>query len=145
MAWMCPLAFLIISGIVWLSYGSWKIALAVFIPWTVGAAFALAGFLVSSSGFGFVSLVGMLMVFGTATDFGVFCANYYINSHLTRHGIWTALLLSGLVSLLGFLPLLFAEHVVLRQLGAPLVLGMVGTLIGTFFVQPWWMRYALAR
>lgn len=145
MSWMIPLIFLVIVGIVWLSYGSWKITLAVFIPFLVGAAFAAPALAFSPSGFGFVSLVGMLMVFGTATDFGVFCANFYINSQLTRQGIWTALLISGLVSLLGFLPLLLADHVVLRQLGEPLVLGSIGTLIGTFFVQPWWMRYALAR
>jgi hypothetical protein len=145
MIWMCPLVLLIVGGIVWLSYGNWKVTLAVFIPWTVGAAFACVGLWFSSSGFGFVSIVGLLMVFGIATDFGVFCANYYINSQLIRQGIWTALLLSSLVSFLGFVPLLFAEHVVLRQLGEPLVLGTLGILVGTFFVQPWWMRYALAK
>jgi|GEM_PF-5138394 len=145
MQWMIPFILLLNLGIVWLSYRSWKVTLAVFIPFTLGAAFAVPALAFSPSGFGFVSLVGMLMVFGTATDFGVFCANYYINSQLTKRGIWTALLISGLVSILGFLPLLLADHVVLRQLGEPLVLGSLGTLIGTFFVQPWWMRYALAR
>ncbi len=143
--WMIPLVLLIIVGIVWLSYRSWKVTLAVFIPFIVGLAFAAPALLLSASGFGFVSLVGLVMVFGTATDFGIFCANYYINSQLTRQGIWTALLISGLVSVLGFLPLLLAEHVVLRQLGEPLVFGTFGSLLGTFFVQPWWMRHALVR
>jgi predicted exporter len=103
----------------------------------------VAGLAFSSTGFGFVSLVGLLMVFGTATDYGVFCANYYLNSQLTRRGIWTALLFSGVVTIVGFLPLLFTRHIVLRQLGEPLCLGTVGTLIGTFLVQPWWMRRSL--
>lgn len=145
MSWMAPLAMLLVALIVWLSYRSWRVTLAVFIPWFVGAAFASVGFALSPTGFGFVSLVGVLMVFGIATDFGVFCANYYINSELTRHGIWSALLLASTVSILGFVPLLFADHIVLRQLGEPLVLGTLGVLFGTFFVQPWWMRYALGN
>ncbi len=144
-SWMAPLAFLLVFLIVWAAYRRWRMVLAVFIPWILGAAFSTAGLALSSTGFGFVSLVGLLMVFGTATDYGVFCANFYLNSQLTRKGIWTALAFAGIVTIVGFLPLLFARHIVLRQLGEPLVLGTLGTMLGTFVVEPWWMRRALAR
>jgi hypothetical protein len=144
-SWMIPLSLLLVVALVCAFYRDWRVVLAIFIPCLTGAALIVPGLALSSSGFGFVSLVGMLMVFGTATDYGVFCANYYLNSRLTRKGIWTALFFAGLVTILGFVPLLFSSHVVLRQLGEPLCLGTLGTLLGVFFVQPWWMRRALGR
>ena len=148
MAWMAPLSLLLVLLIVLMAYRRPAFVFAVFIPWLAGAAFTLPALAWSPSGFGFVSLVGQLMVFGMAIDYGIFCLNYYVtvvsSGEPGRRGIWTAIALSGVVTITGFLPLLFAEHVVLRQLGETLCLGTIGTAAGTFLIQPWWMKRALA-
>lgn len=143
MAWMAPLALALMLLIVLLAYRRPAFVIATLIPWLAGAAFTVPALAWSPSGFGFVSLVGQLMVFGMAVDYGIFCVNYYVNYQPGRRGIWTAIVFSGVVTLTGFVPLLFAEHVVLRQLGETLCLGTLGTVFGTFLIEPWWMKRAL--
>lgn len=148
MSWMAPLSFLLVLLIVLAAYRRPSHVFAVFIPWLAGAAATLPALAWSPSGFGFVSLVGQLMIFGMAIDYGIFCVNYYVTvvaaGQEGRRGIWTAIVFSGVVTITGFLPLLFAEHVVLRQLGETLCLGTLGTVAGTFLIAPWWMKRALA-
>ena len=64
-------------------------------------------------------------------------------SHRRRFGLsWALLALCGMavVTVAGFVPLLFAHHPVMFQLGHALTWGALGTYLGSVFGLPWLYR-----
>jgi hypothetical protein len=86
--------------------------------------------------FGFVSTISLIMVLGFSIDYGIFLTRSWQATADVPNKTWLALQISGLTSLLGFLPLVFAHHPVLFQLGITLTLGLSGTLIGAHLIFP---------
>lgn len=146
--WMAPLSFFFVVLILFFNYRNWRYVFSALIPFFIGAAWVGGSTLLFHLPFGFISFLGLLMVYGFSIDYGVFATNHFIqNKDLNSHGItqtgggvWTALFLAAVPNIVGFFPLLFAEHPVLRQIGEPLFYGTLGTIVGTYFVIPHWMK-----
>jgi len=90
----------------------------------------------------FVSMIGVVILCGFSVDYGIFAidATRYPANPRTA-GAWTAVLFASVATLAGFVPLLFCQHPVLIQLAQVLSLGMLGTMVGTFWGVPSIVRW----
>jgi hypothetical protein len=93
----------------------------------------------------FVSLAGLLMVFGFSLDYGIFAVDYMINPTRERRGVWSALVICAVSTNAGFTPMAMGQHPVLHNLGNALLWGSVGTFIGTFWAVPAGYRWLFKR
>lgn len=92
-----------------------------------------------------ISILGLLMVFGFSIDYGVFATDLYVKNsealqkmdlpHLEQ-SVFSTLSLAAFTNLVGFFPLVFAQHTVLHQLGYALFFGTLGTYFGTIWGVP---------
>jgi hypothetical protein len=137
MRWMIPLSVLLASLFLFYYYRRLSLTLLALLPFfcAVGT-YAVAAKLFSMN-FSFISLIGMLMIFAFSLDYGVFAVDVTVEPEgRSINGVWTCLLLSGISTILGFLPLMGCEHPVLVHLGQTLTLGTLGTVIGTLWGIP---------
>jgi len=135
--WMLPLSlglcFLLLLGY----YRKLGPSLISLIPFLSGVGLYFACVVVLGLGFSFISIISLIMIFGFSIDYGIFATNLYIlDDPPEENGVWTCLLFAALATLLGFLPLVFCHHPVLIHLGQTLVVGTVGTLLGTIWGIP---------
>jgi hypothetical protein len=137
LAWMVPLSLVLVSILLFGYYRKLKLTLYALLPFVSGLGMVT----VASYGFGaeisFISLIGLVMVFGFSIDYGIFVTDAHReNSHDTPEGVWTAVTLAGLTNLAGFAPLVFCHHPVLRHLGQALFFGTLGTYLGAAWGIP---------
>jgi hypothetical protein len=141
LAWMVPIAFLLTILLLALYYKNVYLSLLCLIPFFAGLGlFTVVGLLFNYNT-SFISVIGFVMVFGLSVDYGIFAVDLVIGRKRSVRGVWSALSLSALMTTLGFIPLMFCKHPVLLQLGQPLVLGTIGTYIGTVWGIPGFVKY----
>nr|HMN69557.1 hypothetical protein [Bdellovibrionales bacterium] len=140
LAWTTPIALLGAFLFLWLHFRRGRLAFLATVPFLTGVGcFAAMAF-----GFDlpltFISLIGLLMVFGFSLDYGIFVVTLMGSDGEHKFGVWSALSVCSFSTLAGFVPLVFAGHPVLRDLGHMLLWGSLGTYIGTFWGIPALMR-----
>jgi hypothetical protein len=135
--WMAPVSFFLAVGLLVIYYKRPRQILSALIPFFSGLGlFSLASFLFQFS-VSFISLIALVMVFGFSIDFGIFATDLMsFPEKRSTPGVWTALSMSALTTVGGFLPLLFCKHPVLSHLGQALVFGSIGTYLGTIWGVP---------
>lgn len=139
--WMVPISFLLTLLLLAFYYKKIYPALLCMIPFFSGLGlFALAAFLFNYNT-SFITIIGMVMVFGLSVDYGIFATDLSIGKKRSVPGVWSALALSALTATMGFAPLIFCKHPVLLQLGQPLVFGTIGTYIGTVWGIPGCVKF----
>ena len=96
-----------------------------------------------------ISIIGLLMVFGFSIDYGVFATDLYqknteslklMSLKNLENSVFSTLTMAAVTNLIGFLPLVFAKHVVLHQLGTALFFGTLGTYIGALWGVPYFSK-----
>jgi predicted exporter len=142
--WMLPLAFLAAWAFLWNHYRHIGWSLLATVPFFTGVGlYALAAPQLS-----FVSLIGLVMVFGCSLDYGIFILDFILFRSQDPPGVRSALGLCAAATISGFAPLIFAKHPVLNDLGQPLFWGTLGTLIGSLWgipaVHSLWRRWSAA-
>ena len=130
--WKVPLSFLLIVSVLFLYYRSITSAILATLPFLSGIGLFSVTAALLQLNVTFISLVGLLMVYGFSIDYGIFATDA---DEKNQH-IWSSLLCAGLTTVTGFAPLLFAKHPVLVQLGQVLFIGTIGTFIGAFWGIP---------
>lgn len=139
--WMIPLAFFSALVFLWRHYMSVSHALLAIVPFLTGlGCFVLVSFSANLS-ISFISMIGLLMVFGCSLDYGVFVMDFLLFRDKHERGVWSALTLCCLATLAGFAPLVFAQHPVLNDLGHALLWGSLGTYIGSLWGVPTVYRF----
>jgi hypothetical protein len=134
--WMIPLAFTSILGILLSSYLSLpKMAFAM-LPFICGIGTASFFMRLAGEPATFVSVVAFLMLAGISVDYGIFMVAAISERNTNDFEVESALTLSSLTTFVGVLPLAFCGHPVLRSLGIPLAVGILGTLLGALVVLP---------
>jgi hypothetical protein len=136
LSWMLPLGFAGAFFLLWLHYRhiGWS-ALAV-VPFFTGlGCYAVASWALSLP-VSFISLVGLLMVFGCSLDYGVFVMDFLLFRKDEKPGVWSALSLCAAATMAGFAPMVFARHPVLHDLGHALLWGTLGTYVGSLWGTP---------
>lgn len=149
LAWMAPLGILMAVFFLWNYYRDGRYVLAALIPFFSGVGFYFWMAVCFSYSFSFVSLIGMVMVFGLSLDYGIFAVNLY-TGQLDRPsgpGVWTSVLLAASVTMIGFGPLILCRHPVLAHLGQVLFWGTAGTVLGCVWGVPGfhWLAQASRR
>lgn len=135
--WMVPLAMALALVFLFFYYRHAGRAALAMVPFLTGiGCFSLVA-LAFNLPISFISMVGLLMIFGFSLDYGVFVMDFLIFRDEQRSGVWSALSLCCFATLAGFAPLVFAKHPVLNDLGQALLWGSVGTYVGSLWGVPW--------
>lgn len=134
--WMVPVAFATSFFFLYLHYLNigWS-ALAV-VPFLTGLGLYSLMASLFRLPVSFISLIGLLMVFGCSLDYGVFVMDFLLFRNEEKPGVWSALSLCAFATIAGFAPLVFAKHPVLNDLGQALLWGTLGTYIGSLWGIP---------
>jgi hypothetical protein len=136
LAWMVPLAFLLALVFLFFHFRTVGFTLLSIVPFLTGVgcyAIVAVAFQLPLS---FISLIGLLMVFGFSLDYGIFVVDLMREHNENKFGVWSALSVCSFSAVAGFAPLVFAGHPVLNDLGQTLLWGSLGTFIGTFWGIP---------
>lgn len=134
--WMVPLAFCGAFFFLWLHYRDLGWSTLAVIPFLTGLGCYGLVITLFHLPLSFISLIGLLMVFGCSLDYGVFVMDFLLFRKENRAGVWSALTLCSFATIAGFAPLVFARHPVLNDLGQALLWGTVGTWIGSLWGIP---------
>jgi hypothetical protein len=131
--WMIPTAFILSTLILLAYYRSMFCVLTAYIPFFTGLGLFFLVNLIRGSSLDLISVLGLLMVFGFSLDYGVFATDIYKFPQLgeDKSAVYSALGLAALTNIIGFFPMIFAQHPVLHQLGTALFFGTIGTYMGT--------------
>lgn len=144
--WMAPATFLISFLLLLIYYRSFSLSIASILPFLtgLGAYFAVAAFIEMKVSF--ITLIGFIMIFGFSLDYGIFTTDSALGRADEATRVRSALTLTSLLTLAGFLPLIFAAHPSMRHLGQALLLGTIGTFLGAIWGAPAFVaRYSKAR
>jgi hypothetical protein len=134
-----PITFLLIFLLLYVKYENIKKSLICLIPFLY--AVGLYGILYKFYNFpmSFMTLLGLLLICGLSVDYGIFSTDLFTGnnqSNKIESSFNFGLFLTWFATFLGFAPLLWCDHPILKDLGLVLVVGMLGVFYGTFFVIP---------
>jgi hypothetical protein len=138
--WMVPAALLVSFAFLVIYFRNPFFSLLAFIPFFSGVGFYWALTLIFGWPVTLMSVVGLIMVFGLSLDYGIFVTDLIVDHRKTEtHGLWTSLSFNSFATTIGFVPLIFCSHPVLRQLGEALIFGSLGTYLGAVWgILPFW-------
>lgn len=125
-----------------LRYKSITLSFSCLIPFLFSLGILGIYFYTTNSPVTFMSLVGILLLYGLSVDYGIFSTDFYSeeNNKNIERDLNSSLLLSWCSSFIGFFPLIFCKHNVLNDLGTVVIIGLFGILYSTFFVLPSFVR-----
>ena len=134
---MIPIALLSALLLLFFYYQSLAFTLLSLIPFFSGLGLFALAVMILHLPLSFISVIAIVMIFGLSFDYGIFATNLFVGMPgQSVEGVWTSLVLSALVSLGGFAPMIFCKHPVLIHLGEALTLGTIGTLLGAIWGIP---------
>lgn len=107
------------------------------LPALIGLVIMAASLSIMQISLGIFALAGALLVIGHGVDYGVYINHYQQNK---SKGTPTAILVSGLTSLVGFGALITAEHPALHDMGISVFSGVLAAMITALFVVPLLMQ-----
>jgi hypothetical protein len=137
LAWMGPLSFALVTFLLFFYFKNMKLTFIALIPFVTGLGLISWFHFISQREFSFINLMALVMVYGMSVDFGIFATDTYRHADKNAaQGVWTALFMAACTTIAGFIPLDFCKHQVLIDLGGTLTLGMMGTILGTFWGVP---------
>lgn len=136
LAWMVPIAFLCALIFLYFHFRRFRFTLLSVVPFLTGVGCYAIVAVAFSLPLSFISLIGLLMVFGFSLDYGIFVVDLLREHNENKYGVWSALSVCSFSAVAGFAPLIFAGHPVLNDLGQTLLWGSLGTFIGTFWGIP---------
>lgn len=133
--WMIPIAFLLATLILVFYYRNLIYIVSVYIPFLTGLGLFFIAQKILHQNIDLISALGLLMVFGFSLDYGVFIVDItaFPQANDSKPVVHSALGVAALGNIVGFLPLLFAKHPMLLQLGTALFFGTVGTYVGAIW------------
>lgn len=146
--WMIPVALLLTFIILFLYYQSIIPVFMALFPFLTGMSlfFSVSYFLKIE--IDLIAVLGLVMVFGFSIDYGVFSTDAHFHNlgcddidSEEVDNVYTALSLAAVTNSLGFLPMVFVLHPVLKQLGYALFFGTLGAYFGTMYgVKPYFLN-----
>lgn len=149
LAWMIPLALLLSIVVLYWYYRKTLLIFTSILPFLTGGGVFFIATVLLKDPVDLISVLGLVMVFGFSIDYGVFATDLFVkndealqkmNLKQLERSVFSTLTLAGFTNLVGFLPLVFAQHVVLHQLGVALFFGTVGTYLGALWGVPVLLR-----
>jgi len=131
-----PVALLLVLLFLYYYYRSMKFTFLALVPFMTASLFVIYSFLLLRYEVTFISFVALLMICGMSIDYGIFAVDVLNRRSDHRTRIANALMFSGISTIIGCAPMLIAKHQILFQFGLVLTVGVIGTVVGTFYVIP---------
>lgn len=139
--WMGPLSIGVLIILLFFYYRRPLLVFSALLPFITGLGLIAWIYFFFHLELSFISLIALLMICGFSVDYGIFATDcVYSSSEKSLKGVWTSLGLAALTTITGFIPLVFCQHKVLAHLGQALTVGMIGSLIGSFWGIPFLLR-----
>lgn len=129
---MFPLTLLFCLLIIYFHTKGWGYTLLALFPMFSAVGLVLGFHLLFGRSLSFVSCVAMLMIFGSSVDYGIFKVDSLRKKQTQEEEnmIFSSLFMNALLTFIGYLPLVFAKHPVLKDLGWVLSFGTIGAFLG---------------
>lgn len=138
--WMFPISAFLIVLVLILYYRNLYHAVLALFPCLCGTGLILLALVLLKIPLTFMTLVALIMVMGFSVDCAVFAIDSRLGKLEDPRATASSIAYASGASLLGFFPLLLCSHGILFQLGLCLVLGLLGTAIGSFGGIPGLLR-----
>lgn len=135
LSWMIPISLLLTFIILFTYYRKISYALISLLPFATALALYFTVSLFLSIEIDLIAVLGLVMVFGFSIDYGVFAVDVHKSgeSQPEIENVYSALSLASVTNILGFLPMVFAQHPVLKQLGTAMFFGSLGSYLGSIY------------
>jgi hypothetical protein len=140
--WMAPLAALLALSLIFLHFRNVLLTAVAMFPFICGMGLISVMHWLFGIEFSFVSLIGVVMIFGFSVDYGIFVVDSGRFGEKNNLGTWTAITFAAVTTVAGYFPLLLCKHPVLLHLGQALFFGTIGTYVGAFWGIPQFMQRA---
>ncbi|MFA7274752.1 MAG: 1-acyl-sn-glycerol-3-phosphate acyltransferase [Crocinitomicaceae bacterium] len=125
-------------------YGRIELALFAFFPMLLAWIWILGITSIFDIKFNFVNIIIATFIFGLGDDFSIFTTDGLIQQYKTGSDSYksyrSAILLSGLTTLVGTGVLIFAKHPAIHSIALISIVGISTILLITLFVQPYLFR-----
>jgi predicted RND superfamily exporter protein len=136
---MFPIGILICFLIIYYHVRKITHSLLALVPMFAAVGFVLLFFAIFGKSLSFVGCIALLMIFGSSVDYGIFqvdCLRYEASAK-EKSETFSSIFMQALVTLIGYLPMVFAKHPVLNDLGWVLTLGTIGGFLGGVWGVPY--------
>jgi len=129
---MFPIGLLVCFFLIYYHVRRLSHSLLALVPMFCSLGLVFLASLIFSKSLSFVSCMALLMIFGSSIDYGIFKVDSLREAPTpeAEAKIFSSLLMNALLTFVGYLPLVFAKHPVLNDLGWVLSLGTVGAFLG---------------
>ncbi len=128
-----------------LIYGRIELALFAFLPMVISWVWILGIAAIFDIQFNFVNIIVATFIFGLGDDFSIFVTDGLIQKYKTQSMSWlsyrSAILLSGITTIIGTGALYFAKHPAIHSIAAISVVGISCILMVTLVLQPAIFRF----
>ena len=138
---------LIVFIFLWLSLGTFELALVGFLPLAVSWIWIEGIMGLTGLNFNIVNIILATFIFGMGDDYTIFITEGLLYERKTGkkilHSFKNAVVLSGLIMFIGIGVLAFAKHPALQSVGLVTVIGMLTVVVMACYLPPLLMRLGI--
>ena len=139
LTWMLPISIFLILGILVIQFRKPLHIIAALLPFFSGMGALFLVMAIMGIKVNFIIIVTMLMLLGSAVDYGIFVTDCVIRNEGIKTHTSSCLIFSALSTASGMAPLVLAKHPVMFSLGLPLCIGIPGALAAAFWGVPFFL------
>ena len=139
LTWMLPISICLILGILIIQFRKPIHIIAALLPFFSGMGALFLVMAILGIKINFIIIVTMLMLLGSAVDYGIFVTDCVIRNEGIKTHTSSCLIFSALSTASGMAPLVLAKHPVMFSLGLPLCIGIPGALAAAFWGVPFFL------
>lgn len=144
---MFPIGLLVCFFLIYYHVRRISHSLLALVPMFCSMGLVFLASLIFDKALSFVSCMALLMIFGSSIDYGIFKVDSLREAPTpeAEAKIFSSLFMNALLTFVGYLPLVFARHPVLNDLGWVLTLGTVGAFLGGVWGVSYLSSFSLSK
>ncbi len=131
---------LIVFVFLWISFGSFELALTAFLPLAVGWVWILGIMRLTGLQFNIVNIILATFIFGQGDDYSIFITEGLIDRYASGKKVLSSykncVVLSALIMFIGIGALITARHPAMRSLAGVTMIGMVTVVAMAYYLPP---------
>ena len=131
---------LIVFIFLWISFGSFELALTAFLPLAAGWVWILGIMKLTGLQFNIVNIILATFIFGQGDDYSIFITEGLIDGYASGKKVLSSykncVVLSALIMFIGIGALITARHPAMRSLAGVTMIGMVTVVAMAYYLPP---------
>lgn len=131
---------LIVFVFLWISFGSFELALTAFLPLAAGWVWILGIMKLTGLQFNIVNIILATFIFGQGDDYSIFITEGLIDGYASGKKVLSSykncVVLSALIMFIGIGALITAQHPAMRSLAGVTMIGMVTVVAMAYYLPP---------